>query len=747
MRRLQLYIGTERVDLFKDETVSLTQTIKNVKDLAKVFTEFTQTFSVPASSVNNKIFKHYYNFNISGGFDARKKADARLELNDLPFKDGKIALQGVDLKNNLAHTYRITFFGNTVNLKDILGDAQLSSLAFNGLNKSYKFTEIRDALSPLAILPSDKIIAPFITHTNRLIYDSSSHTTYDPEATTNNLYHQGSSNKSQNGVAWNQFKYAIRVQQIIAEIQFRYPDIQFSDDFFNNPNNEKFYDLFMWLHRKSGDVQPATQVEVIYSKLEDLISTNTQVVSSVSGGVVFVSASQLDGYFASSIRVKLTPNTGNIYSYQVIRDGGEIIAQGNDVSGNINVNITTENNFRNNSSYLVQISSPLGIVFNAGDIEVEINYFDTNTSPTTFPKDTYANNAAVTIIANPDFQFVIAEQIPKMKIIDFLSGLFNMFNLTAYVNDVGVIVVQQLDKFYERNTVLSAGFISRVEVDGGVVESPLCIDYTLGIQIQKINIDKYLDTTKSTIDIALPFKEINFSYKGLGTFLAKQFNQLTNTGWGSLSYSLDGEIFDTPSEPYKIELPFEHMQYERLYDANTTLTSTTPTAIQYGYSVNENQQAYIGEPLLFYPIVKTAISTIGGQTPRIRDTQSIELADLDQFIIPSNSIGTTPTTSGKINIHFQNELNEYLANQPTGANNADDFTDTLFETEYKTYIQDVFNEKRRLTKVTAYLPMKIYYNLKLNDLIEIGQDTYKINSLTTDLTTGKTEFELLNTVL
>ena len=29
MRRLQLYIGDDRVDLFKDETVSLTQTIKN----------------------------------------------------------------------------------------------------------------------------------------------------------------------------------------------------------------------------------------------------------------------------------------------------------------------------------------------------------------------------------------------------------------------------------------------------------------------------------------------------------------------------------------------------------------------------------------------------------------------------------------------------------------------------------------------------------------------------------------------
>ena len=99
MRRLQLYIENQRVDLFKDESVSLTQTIKNVKDIAKVFTEFTQTFSVPASSVNNKIFQHYYNFNIVEGFDARIKVDAKLELNDLPFKDGKIALQGVELKD------------------------------------------------------------------------------------------------------------------------------------------------------------------------------------------------------------------------------------------------------------------------------------------------------------------------------------------------------------------------------------------------------------------------------------------------------------------------------------------------------------------------------------------------------------------------------------------------------------------------------------------------------------------------
>tara|TARA_R100001244_G_C5110468_1_gene121046 strand:+ start:151 stop:342 length:192 start_codon:yes stop_codon:yes gene_type:complete len=61
MQELQLYISGTRVDLFKDETVSITQTIKNVKDISKTFTDFTQSFTVPASRINNKFFKHYYN--------------------------------------------------------------------------------------------------------------------------------------------------------------------------------------------------------------------------------------------------------------------------------------------------------------------------------------------------------------------------------------------------------------------------------------------------------------------------------------------------------------------------------------------------------------------------------------------------------------------------------------------------------------------------------------------------------------
>ena len=53
-------INFQHLDLFEDEQITLTQTIQDIRDIEKVFTDFSKTFNLPASSVNNKLFKHYY---------------------------------------------------------------------------------------------------------------------------------------------------------------------------------------------------------------------------------------------------------------------------------------------------------------------------------------------------------------------------------------------------------------------------------------------------------------------------------------------------------------------------------------------------------------------------------------------------------------------------------------------------------------------------------------------------------------
>ena len=55
----QIYNEFTKLDLFKDESVSITDSIQNVKDPSKIFAPFSQQFSVPASKNNNKVFKHY----------------------------------------------------------------------------------------------------------------------------------------------------------------------------------------------------------------------------------------------------------------------------------------------------------------------------------------------------------------------------------------------------------------------------------------------------------------------------------------------------------------------------------------------------------------------------------------------------------------------------------------------------------------------------------------------------------------
>ena len=724
MRILQLYIGNQRVDLFKDESVSLTQTIQNVKDIAKVFTEFTQTFSVPASDVNNKIFKHYYNSNIQGGFDARTKKAAYLELNNTPFKEGKIKLNRVGLKNNVAHTYHITFFGNVVDLKDVLGDDLLSSLAtLNEYSQVYDFTNVTNYIQGYAPNTNDNICVPLITHTDRMIYNGNA----NAHEYGNVAVHSGT---NINGINWNQFKYALRLQAIITAIEEKYTiangfasDIVFSDDFFNDATNQEFHNLFMWLHRKKGDVESTSFGDAEWTTYEGAATTNPFgdysnipiELSSFQNGQLTIDKQVGDDFSLKSPRVSLllTPVASgpppNTYDVRVTSADGqynEVFITTGGTQAIIPVQIPWTTAF-DNGTYSIEIRSDVLVQFAAGGIKWRVEYEFRDEDFITYTGGIEYLNAA-TFSTSAVREFNITEQIPKMKIIDFLSGLFKLFNLTAYVDNLGVLVVRTLDSYYAANT-----------------KAPIVID-------------EYIDVTKSDVEVALPFRKVNFSYKGLGTLLAKQYEQIFNSGWGSTSYTLNQQTYDAPSEDYSVIAPFEHMQFERLYDLDTSASNIGNTTIQYGFFVDDNFESYYGDPLIFYPILNS------GTEMKIIDTEvSSNIEIIDEYFIPSNTLALQCGTS-ETSIHFQNEISEYLAREP---GNPNCFIDSIFETKYKTYIQDVFSNRRRLVKVSAILPLKIYYDLELNNLIEINQETYKINSLTTDLTTGKTEFELLNTLI
>jgi len=680
VQSIQLYIEGQRVDMFKDESVSITQSIQNVKDIAKVFTEFTKTFTLPASKTNNKIFKHYYNFDITGGFDARTKKDATLELNHLPFKKGKRKLEGVDLQNRKPKSYRITFFGNTVTLKDLLGEDKLNALtSLNSLNETFSSSDIKSALQRNPA--SNNVVVPIITHTKRLYYDSGDNT-----HNTGNLYY-GSGQK--HGLAWNELKYALRVHKIIEAIESRY-GITFSTDFFNT-SNDVYYDLFMWLHRKKGIVSSGGQLDE-YTKLIDGWSTASGDVSEI------INSSTIRITFENAVDdfdLVLARSTSTPYDISITRNGTEIYAESGITSTNKNINLFSY--VQDDAEYTATLTYTSALSFT--NITWELDY--------TLPFDPSASESYSTgsFIAPADFEFVITEQIPEIKVIDFLTGLFKMFNLTTFVEDDGTIYADDLDSFYANKKSISTAY----------------------------DISEFVDVNSSQVNVALPYREVSFSYEDTDTFLAATHNQLFNQEWAKTDYSQtddDGNVVD--GSLYGVVAPFGHPKYERLVDIDTE----SQTDIQWGWSVDDNQESYIGKPLLFYPVYTNPSETISFiDVVNADGSYNTHSAVSGSVNMPSNSVSFSSGTS-TANINFKLEKNEYTGDSS--------FTGTLFENYYSTYITNVFNTKNRITKVKAYLPLRILLNFTLADRFDINGKRYKINSIDTNLATGESNIELLN---
>ena len=70
----------------------------------------------------------------------------------------------------------------------------------------------------------------------------------------------------------------------------------------------------------------------------------------------------------------------------------------------------------------------------------------------------------------------------------------------------------------------------------------------------------------------------------------------------------------------------------------------------------------------------------------------------------------------------------------------------MFENYYKDYFKDLFENKQRLSKITALLPLSILLNYTLADRFVVNGVSYKINSINSNLQTGESSIELLNEV-
>lgn len=691
MQTIQLYVDGQRVDMFSDESIQLTSSIQDVKDISKVFTDYSQMFNVPASKTNNKIFKHYYNNAIQNGYDARFRSEAIIEINHSPFRKGTIRLNKVRMKNNKAYSYELTFFGSTVSLSRILGDDKLKNLDLSTYNHEWTYDNVLEGLQTGLEFNGDTaaVIYPLLSPKRRFIYDS------DPNYIEIDNYANIGSALAGQGFLQQDLKPAIRLIRIIEAIEEKYP-LTFSRDFFGGA---VFNDLYMWLHRNSGVIENADDVSKMI--ISNWVFNNQSLLCGSAKATFFdnyfaftSTFSNLEDYIDGDAQLTITPDDINAeYSYKIVDlVSNTIMFEETDVKG-VKVSTVEMSTPSGESSkdfeVQVQISTKSSSGFLLYDAEWYVRtYYIGRGGDLECLNEQYYDALAQNMIGD----VIMTNQTPDIKIIDLLTGLFKMFNLTAYVNDLGTIVVDTLDNFYSTYNTY--------------------------------DISNYVNVSDSDIERLPLYANINFDFREPSTFLAVEFSESNGQNFGSEEFNviINGEYID--GDDYDITLPFEKVIYERLVDD----FDGGDTNACYGWFVSENEDGINGNPLLFFN-VNEPIGGIGEKNIYFRSSDGITVSNPTSYNRPSNVTSDETQT-----LNFDAENDEF---------NLEFNYNSLFENYYKTYIESVFNQYNRITKIKVLLPIKVLSKYKLNDRMVINDKRYKINSVTSNLMNGNSQVELI----
>jgi hypothetical protein len=227
---VNLFIEGQLIDQYKDENVEIMSSVLDVYDITKNTGDYSNAFTVPTSKRNNKIFKHWYNASIDGGFDARTRVSGSIDIDGVPFKTGKWLLRGVKMIKGVADSYSINFFGETASLSEIAGDDTLNDLRFDSLNHAYDAATVTAGLT-VGLFNNSIIYTPIAQ--KDFFYDNSlapndvgdfptGATSADdtPDITSYNIAYNSSSKGT--GLEWTDLRPSVRALDIVEAIERKY---------------------------------------------------------------------------------------------------------------------------------------------------------------------------------------------------------------------------------------------------------------------------------------------------------------------------------------------------------------------------------------------------------------------------------------------------------------------------------------------------------------------------------------------
>jgi hypothetical protein len=686
---MELYIYVDdvakRVEMFQDEKVSVTSTIQNYSDIGKLFTDYSQSFTIPASPTNNAIFSHWYDNAVDNGYDARIRYNAYIEIETIPFKQGNVQLEKANKKNGYIESYTLTFYGNLTQLKDKFGEDKLNGLDFSSLNHAYDASTV---IGKITLSSSSDVRYPLIGNTRKFDYKTAS--IYD--ITTNT-----------GAINWNDLFPSVAIPKILEFIQNKY-NITFTGNFLNYSQFNKLH-----MYMKNSELPRAYNAGINFVPIRFIhfqsgttttfpeYNSTTNLITSNWSSTLFLNYATPTAPRRIIIKFRTTPNTGftgTNYRVDLYQDG-VLYKTFDNLVGTTDLTLYSQTQSEDPAShtYYVKVSA-LG-AFNFKGI---LSYIRRGGGD--FSTDAYNyNSSGVTGQLFSAIQQIV-NYVPDIKVTDFFMGLVKMFNLIITPINSTTFKLEPLELYYQ------AGQIK---------------DLTPFIYADELDIEK-----------PKLFKTIEFTYEKSENILNNAFNGLFNRQYGDLTFD-SGSNSETGK--YEIKLPFEDVMFEKATGYN----------FQTATLLNKDLQSYTPKPILMYENGLTNVS-ISPNSP-IKIFNGSTYVSINNYIRFNNEINTGATDLSYLySINFGNEVSSwYLVNSPQGLykRHYEQYIANLYNQKTRVLKAKAKLPYKLLGQAIANNPNELV-NLKLNDRIIIRDNRYIINSFTTDLTSGETSFELIN---
>ena len=450
-------------------------------------------------------------------------------------------------------------------------------------------------------------------------------------------------------------------------------------------------DLYLWLHKpdktRDGESASVGATNLSWSTGYSNASTNNEILVT-SNDIQSLAGSAARGE-EWRIRIKGTW-TGTVILKLLVNGVQQRVSE---VSGDYTDAFKIGSSLPS-SSYTIEAESSASSTVNI-TFEIQKVYLGQGGSVTSSDAPNYGE---AQILIGSAGRFKITDHIPNMKVMDFLSSLFKMFNIVAEVDGELNISTKHYDFFMSEGTVK--------------------------------DVSEYVDVNNYNIKRPNIYGALKMEFADPKVALELGYEKVNGRQYGEIAYELIGDTgVRLSGEEYKLKVENQRVPIEPLYD----LYNQNETGVVYTQFSDLKAAEQAVKPMFSY-----MVSIVGGFDLGFND--AISVTSFNNYIQPCNvytSNGLPPTYSNsKLGLYFGEELNEYnVSNTFNGLG--------LFNYFYKGVVAMMFDEDKRSVKFNSFLPLGVIQNLKLSDTLYINNNYYNINSIETNYLTGASSLDLM----